>query len=66
MSVKPKTYRCDECSPPCIIKIKKHAILLEPPDRWTGIRDWCAEGKLRPVKRGRPKKKPTSSCPAGT
>lgn len=57
---KPKTYRCDVCAPPCVVKVKKHAVLLEPPERWferpSDLKAWCDQGKLVPAKRGRPKK----------
>jgi len=66
----PKKYICDRCDPPCIIRIKKHAVLLSPPDRWfekpADLKSWCAEGQLRPVKRGRPKKPATSSSSKST
>ncbi len=67
----PKKFTCTRCDPPCVVRIKKHAVLLSPPERWFetpgDLKNWCAEGKLVPVKRGRPKKaKTTASCPEGT
>jgi len=52
-----KTYRCDKCDPPCIVKITPHVVILRPVDRWNDVKGWCKDGKLKLSKPGRPKKR---------